>query len=103
MWQEWGETRVLGKRVYFESKILKSLKREKSSKAVAQDCLSLERRKNEGSFMDTVQLRKNFGAGYTEKESSVVHCAEKEGGVVRKQLKREDKRPFEITEVRELK
>ena len=60
IWQEWGKMRVLGKRVYFESKVLKSLKREKSSEKVAQDCLSFEERKNEGSFMDTIRLRERI-------------------------------------------
>jgi hypothetical protein len=32
--------------------------------------------------MDTIQLRKNFEASYTENESGVLCYTEKEGGVV---------------------
>src|SRR5215212_1494432 len=47
IWQEWGETRVLGKRVYFESKVLKSFEEREEfgegCSGLLGDCLSVNK------------------------------------------------------------
>jgi len=55
IWQEWGETRVLGKRVYFESKVLKSFEEREEFGEGCSGLLEREQRNNEESFIDIVQ------------------------------------------------